>query len=347
MRIESLKTLNALIAFDFDNARYSGGGTRYASDVTKHEASLLARAMTYKFGAIGLPAGGAKGVVRGKPAERNELMRRYCEEIRQLVESGQFGTGPDLGTCEADFAPLRDQSQPPSVMAGNIGGVPIEDVITGFGVVIAVETARGSLEDSTFAIEGFGKVGGGVAREAVRRGARVVAVSTLEGCVFDPSGLDVELMLGLRREHGDAVVRHVGGDFSSSPASLWDAQADILVPGARTGVITPKVAERLRIPWIAPAANAPYVREALEVLRQRRIRYLPDFVCNAGATIGYTSRPGDSGELFRVVEDKISSLMGEASADPRGPFEGACAIAERYIETWRGPEGMPEGPPLA
>jgi glutamate dehydrogenase/leucine dehydrogenase len=43
------------------------------------------------------------------------------------------------------------------------------------------------------AIEGFGKVGGGVAREVTRRGGRVVAVSTVAGCLADPSGVDVDL----------------------------------------------------------------------------------------------------------------------------------------------------------
>jgi len=82
-------------------------------------------------------------------------------------------------------------------------------------------------------------------------------------------------------------------------------------------------------------------------MRTRRVRYLPDFVCNAGATIGYTSDAPTPGELFRHVEKTIMTLMSQAAADPRGPFEGGCAIAESYIETWRGAEGLPEGPPLA
>jgi hypothetical protein len=39
--------------------------------------------------------------------------------------------------------------------------------------------------------------------------------------------------------------------------------------------------------------------------------------------------------------------MSEAASYPQGPFEGACAMAERFIETWRGPDGLPSGPPLA
>jgi glutamate dehydrogenase/leucine dehydrogenase len=347
VRIHRLETVDGFIAFDFDDCAVSAGGTRFAPDVTEREAALLARAMTYKFGAIGRDVGGAKGAVRGSASEKPDVMNRYCEEIRPLVRRATFLTGPDLGTSEGDFAPIRNPDVPRSVMAGTIGADPIEDLVTGFGVVVAAESAIGSLDGLTFAIEGFGKVGGGVAREVVRRGGKVVAVSTIDGCVHDPKGLDVELMLSLRHVHGDGVVREVGDAHKKDPSCLFDVDADVLVPGARTGVITPEVAERLTTRWIVPAANVPYTADAIDVMRARRVRYLADFVCNAGATIGYSSNAKDAAELFARVERKISDLCAEAGAYPQGPFEGACAIAERFITSWRGPDGLPPGPPLA
>ncbi len=73
------------------------------------------------------------------------------------------------------------------------------------------EQVGGGLAGRSVAIEGFGKVGGGVAREVVRRGGRVAAVSTVAGCVADPSGLDVERLLDLRRLHGDDCRRLPAG----------------------------------------------------------------------------------------------------------------------------------------
>ena len=347
MRLHRLRSVDGFIAFDFDDCQTSAGGTRFAPDVSEREAELLARAMTYKFGVIERPVGGAKGAVRGTSEMKADVMARYCDEIGPLVRSATFLTGPDLGTAEVDFAPIRDPSRPRSVMAGVVGGDLIEDLVTGFGVVVAAETAIGSLEGITFAIEGFGKVGGGVAREVVRRGGTVVAVSTVEGRVFDPAGLDVELLISLRRELGDAVVQGVGGAYQADPASLFAVDAEVIVPGARTGVITRQVAERLRARWIVPAANVPYTADAIDVMRARRIRYLADFVCNAGATLGYTSNTTTASDLFAYVERKIAHLTAEAGAYPQGPYEGACAIAERYITSWRGPDGLPPGPPLA
>lgn len=347
MRIHRLDTVDGFIAFDLDDCPVSAGGTRFAPDVTEHEAALLARAMTYKFGVVGRQVGGAKGAVRGSAPEKADLMKRYCEEIGPLVRSFAFLTASDLGTSEEDFAPLRDPGRPASIMAGSIGADRIEDLITGFGVVVAAETAIGSLDGLTFAIEGFGKVGGGVAREVVRRGGKVVAVSTIAGCVRDPSGLDVELLVSLRKDHADDVVKHVGTECDVDPTSLFDVEADVLVPGARTGVITKGVAERLRTRWIVPAANVPYTADSIDVMRQRRIRYLADFVCNAGATIGFSSNVDTAQDLFAHVEQRISAMCGEAGAHPHGPYEGSCALAERFITSWRGPDGVPAGPPLA
>ena len=80
-------------------------------------------------------------------------------------------------------------------------------------------------------------LGGGVAREVIRRGGRVVAVSTLAGYIADPAGLDVEVLLALRRVHGDACISRYGR-LSGPPGELFTAvSADVVVPGARPGAI--------------------------------------------------------------------------------------------------------------
>jgi glutamate dehydrogenase (NAD(P)+) len=335
MGLLQLKNVDGFIAFDLDDCRVNAGGTRLAPDVSEREARLLARAMTYKFAALGLEMGGAKAVVRGRPEDRAELMRRYCEEIRPLVESVRFLTGPDLGTFEADFAPLRRPGET-GVMSQPMDGISFEDVLTGFGVVVAAEAALGSLHGRSVAIEGFGKVGGGAAREAVRRGAKVVALSTLAGSVANAGGVDVE-----------ELCRHLGLEVRS-PAALFDVEADVLVPGARTGVIDAERARRVAVRVIAPAANVPYVAGAPEVLGERGILALPDFICNAGAVLGYVSTSvATHREMLDLVERRIVDLIATAMKHPRGAFAGGCALAEEFLGRWREPSGLPAGPPLA
>ena len=156
-------------------------------------------------------------------------MARFCAEVRPLTDAGRFLTGPDMGTGEEDFAPLRERRAAPAAIRAVVAGVPFEDVLTGYGVAVAAATAldpagrraagRG-WDGRSVAIEGFGKVGGGVAREVARRGGRVAAVSTVAGCVADPSGLDVERLLALRRAHGDACVLRYGRPVMAAAESF-------------------------------------------------------------------------------------------------------------------------------
>jgi glutamate dehydrogenase (NAD(P)+) len=353
--IVELGSVPGFVVFDLPGTPVSAGGTRLAPDVSVAEVALLARAMTYKFAALGAQVGGAKAGVRGDPADRTgkaALMARFCAEIGPMAAAGRLLTGPDMGTAEEDFAPLREHRAAPSAMRAVVGGVPFEDLLTGFGVTVAAEAALSATwgwgwDGRSVAIEGFGKVGGGVAREVTRRGGRVVAVSTVAGCVTDPAGLDVEVLLALRRVHGDACVSRYGRPVGP-PGQLFTAvSADVVVPGTRPGVISGRTAALLPpgVRVIAPAANVPYTAEGAEVLRQRGIVALPDFVCNAGAVIGYRSAAQASpGEVLASVEATITELILEALPHPGGPFAGACERAASFLRGWW---GEPPGPPFA
>ena len=353
--IVELGSVPGFLVFDLPGAPVSAGGTRLAPDVSAAEVALLARAMTYKFAAFGWEVGGAKAGVRADPADRAGkalLMARFCAEVAPLVEADRFRTGPDMGTSEEDFAPLREGRAPPAAMRAVLGGVPFEDLLTGYGVAAAAEAALGAewgwgWDGRSVAIEGFGKVGGGVAREVIRRGGRVVAVSTVAGCLADPSGLDVELLLALRREHGDACVARYGRP-AGPPGQLFTVAADVVVPGTRPGVMSGRVAGSLPpgVQVVAPAANAPYTAAGAEVLRERGIVALPDFVCNAGAVIGYRSAADDApGQVLSAVEATITEVILEAMRHPGGLLVGACEQAGKFLRGWWGePPGSPFAP---
>ena len=345
------------VVFDLPGAPLSAGGTRLAPDVSVAEVAVLARSMTYKFAALGERVGGAKAGVRGDPADRAgkaALMARFCAEVRPLTDAGRFLTGPDMGTAEEDFEPLRRGRAAPAAIRAMVAGVPFEDLLTGYGVAVAAETALGEgakrsegLNGHTVAIEGFGKVGGGVAREVGRRGGRVAAVSTVAGCVSDPSGLDVDRLLTLRRTHGDACVLHYGRPVLAPHQLFTKVNADVLVPGTRPGAIDAQTARSLPpgVLVIAPAANAPYTAAGAEVLRQRGIVALPDFVCNAGAVIGYRSAvDATPDQVLATVEARIGELIRAALGHPGGPLAGACEQAGGFLRSWW---GEPPGPPYA
>jgi glutamate dehydrogenase (NAD(P)+) len=351
-----LSSVPGFVVFDLPGALHSAGGTRLAPDVSVAEVALLARAMTYKFAALGARMGGAKAGVRGDPADRAGkavLMARFCAEIAPLADAGRLLTGPDMGTAEEDFAPLRENQAAPAAISAVVDGVPFEDLLTGYGVAAAAEAALaarwgGGWDGRSVSIEGFGKVGGGVAREVTRRGGRVVAVSTVAGCLADSAGLDVDRLLALRQAHGDACVLQYGRPAAGPPSELFtEVEADVVVPGTRPGVISGWTAARLPagVRVIAPAANAPYTARGADVLRRRGIVALPDFVCNAGAVIGYRSGDGATPEeVLASVNASITGLIRDALRHPGGPLAGACERAGAFLRGWW---GEPPSPPFA
>ncbi|HEY3095514.1 MAG TPA: Glu/Leu/Phe/Val dehydrogenase dimerization domain-containing protein [Acidimicrobiia bacterium] len=347
MEVLRLQNVDAFVVFDLEDAPHNAGGTRLAPDVTEAEGALLARAMTYKFAVLGHPLGGAKGLVCANADRRETAMARYCDEIRPLVASRRFATGPDLGTYEADFTSLRPANWEPHVVNSVVDGIAFEDVLTGFGVAVAAEVALGGLDGRTVALEGFGKVGAGVAREITRRGGRVVAISTVAGCVTDPAGLDLDELWEARTAHGDQLVSELRRACLPREA-LFEVDADVLVPGARVGVLDKRRAARVAARAVVPAANVPYTAAGLAALGSRGIAAHADFVCNAAAVVGYTSPASASQrDVLDRVEETIGELVRACAGDTVGPFAAASAMAEQFLRTWRSPAALPPGPPLA
>ena len=194
-----------------------------------------------------------------------------------------------MGTSPADFAHALEG--PPPLWAQSHEGVDMDDLATGHGVKAAAEAAlahRGrALDGAAIAIEGFGKVGAGMALASERAGARVVGVSTVAGLLADPDGLDVAELFALRERFGDALVRTARAPVRPRE-ELFDLDCDVLVPGARPDSITREVAARLRCAVVAPGANVPYGPGAVEELHRRGIVAVPDFIANAGGIHLYT-----------------------------------------------------------
>jgi glutamate dehydrogenase/leucine dehydrogenase len=86
-----------------------------------------------------------------------------------------------------------------------------------------------------------------------------------------------------------------------------------------------------RAPWavVAPAANVPYAEGAIDVLHERGILAVPDFVANAGAVHLYTTVDGDASPAaaLEAIEDAIRAAVGRtlsrADEDASTPYAAA------------------------
>jgi glutamate dehydrogenase (NAD(P)+) len=336
--------LEAFVVIDHELFPVAVGGTRMVPDIVVREVARLARAMTWKFAACHVPYAGAKAGLRFATGERAKLLEVYKKALEPHRDV--FVTGPDMGTAPADF--LRGDEDPLPLWAKTHDGLGMDDLGTGHGVKAAAEAALArlgrSLEGAGVAVEGFGKAGAGTARACVRAGARLVGVSTVDGLLADPEGLDVEELLALRERHGDRLVGH--GPRPLRPREeLFRLDCDVLVPGARPDSITAAVAERLSCIVVAPAANIPYGPGAVEVLHRRGIVAVPDFLANAGAVHLYDtlSRDEEPAAALSAIEAAIGesvartlTVSGELGITPR---DAALQEARDYLAEATGATG--------
>jgi glutamate dehydrogenase (NAD(P)+) len=330
------EALEAFVVVDHDHFPVAAGGTRMLPDVDVDEVARLARAMTWKFAVCGVPYAGAEAGVRFSGGDREAAIAAYRRALKPYGD--RFLTGPDMGTFPSDF--LDGGEDPLPHWARTHEGLGMDDLATGHGVKAAAEAALAHLgrplDGATVAIEGFGKVGAGAARAFARAGASVVAVSTVEGLLADPDALDVEALISLRERHGDALVERANG-AARPREELFDLRCDVLVPGARPDSITADIAGRLRCAVVAPGANVPFAVGALEILHERAILAVPDFIANAGGVHLYVSvEPCDSPETaLAKVEDRIRDATARTLATAQQhaitPFTAALDEGRTYF----------------
>ena len=136
--------LNAIVVVDNTACGAAVGGVRMAPDVSVEECFRLARAMTWKNAAAGLPHGGGKSVIFGDPrmppAEKEQLIRAFANAIRDIVD---YIPGPDMGTDEHCMAWIKDETGRAVGLPSFVGGIPLDEIgATGFGLAACVDIAR-------------------------------------------------------------------------------------------------------------------------------------------------------------------------------------------------------------
>jgi glutamate dehydrogenase (NAD(P)+) len=318
------------------------GGVRYDAEVSLGECAALAMWMTWKCALLRLPYGGAKGGVRCKPKELSvdelrKMTRRFTSELLPIIGPQKDIPAPDMATNEQTMAWMMDTYSMeigyavPEIVTGkpiSLGGSLFRHEATGAGVVMVIERAceklGWKLADQRCVVQGFGNVGGIAAGELDAMGATVVAVSDVAGGIYDPGGLDVDVLRRFAEQHG-SLADWTEGDRVTND-ELLELPCDILVLAAREDQIHADNAARLQTRLVAEGANGPTSLEADAILAERGIPVLPDVLTNAGGvTVSYFEWVQDLGRLFwdrREIRAKLAEQLGDA-------FERVWTLSEQ------------------
>ncbi|HXZ01832.1 MAG TPA: Glu/Leu/Phe/Val dehydrogenase [Stellaceae bacterium] len=333
--------LKAVVAIDNIACGPAVGGVRMAPDVSAEEAFRLARAMSLKNAAAGLPHGGGKAVIYGDPkmplGNKERLVRAFASAIADLRD---YVPGPDMGTDELAMGWIKDEIGRAVGLPREVGGIPLDEIgATGFGLVAAIDVARDriglELRGARVVVQGFGSVGKHAARLLTERGAVLVAASDSQGALVDQDGLDVAALIELKAA-GGSLRDHPRGRKLEREAVI-DVPCDIWIPAARPDVIDAANVDRLRARLVAQGANIPCTAEAERALAAAGVLAIPDFIGNAGGVIcAATEYQGGTQALaFAAIDEKIRAnmrlVMDEIERSKVLPRAAAVALAERRI----------------
>lgn len=325
---DEIHGLRAVIAIDDTTLGPGLGGVRLARypDLATGavEARRLAAAMTVKNALAGLPYGGAKSVifVPDPGTDRQALMHRFGEFVART--GGAYVPGVDMGTGPDDLSAIAS--------AGATVSCAAEDPSpwTAAGTFAAIEAAvrhvtQGALAGVRVLVQGVGNVGARLAGLLAEAGAHVLVADVDDA-------------------RAAATARAVNGGVVRLD-SLYTADVDVFAPCANARVLDAGAAGVLSARIVAGAANDILADDpTAEVLAERGITYVPDFVVNAGGVIQiHALQEAWTEDRLRSavngIGDRVGEILEAARGSDRSPLHIARALAYDVLRGAR--EGRP------
>jgi leucine dehydrogenase len=284
----------------------------------------LAKAMTYKAAAAGLPLGGGKGLVVADPrTDKTEAMfRSYGRFVDSM--GGRYITTEDVGATAREMEWISRETTHVVGLPESMGGSGNPAVVTGYGLYHAMRACAeavwgsDSLEGRTVAMQGFGNVANSIANYLKEAGARIIVADIFEGPRKKAAEMGVEVV---------------------APEDIYGVEADVFAPCALGGVLNVDTIPRLRAPIVCGAANNQLREpEDAERLKERGIVYAPDYIVNAGGVINVYFEhiePYDREKALAKaaeIHDTTARVLKRSREEGITTVQAADAIAEQRIE---------------
>ena len=264
------------------------------------------------------------------------MARAYVRAVGREIGVERDVPAPDVNTTPQIMAWSMDEYEVlrgehhPGVITGKplpLGGSLGRDNATSYGGLCVVREADRLLkldfQRERFAVQGFGNVGGGVAKLLYERGAAVVAISAEDGAVYNEKGIDVPAALAHYEQNKFHLAGFAGGRLITND-ELLTCECDVLIPAAIEQVITRNNAANVKAKIVVELANGPTTPEADEILRKKNIVVIPDILANAGGvTVSYFEQVQNTYNYRWSVEDVREQLDRRLSA----AFDAVHAMA--------------------
>ena len=316
------------------------GGIRLHPSVNLGIIKFLGFEQVFKNSLTGLPIGGGKGGSDFDPKGKSDreimafcqsFMTELCKHIGADtdVPAGDIGTGArEIGYMYGQYKRIRNVYE--GVLTGkglSYGGSLARKEATGYGLLYftkeMLKANNMDIAGQTVAVSGSGNVAIYAAEKATQMGAKVVTVSDSTGWIYDPEGIDIELLKEVKEVKRARLTEYAAArpsaqyhDKKAEGTNQWTVKVDIALPCATQNELLLEDAKNLvanGVKVVAEGANMPTSIEATEYLQANGVIFAPGKAANAGGVATSALEMSQNSErlswTFEEVDEKLQGIM--------------------------------------
>lgn len=319
------------------------GGLRLHPSVNLGIIKFLGFEQIFKNSLTSLPIGGGKGGSDFDPKGKSDReIMAFCQsfmtELSKYigadvdVPAGDIGTGArEIGFMFGQYKRIRGTFE--GVLTGKgltYGGSLARTEATGYGLLYLTQELMKchgeSMEGKTVVISGAGNVAIYATQKAQQMGAKVVTCSDSTGWIYDPEGIDVELLKEVKEVKRARLTEYAAARPSAeyhevsaadrSGSGVWQIKCDIALPCATQNELLIEDAKQLvanGCKCVCEGANMPTTIDATEYLQQNGVWFVGGKAANAGGVATSALEMSQNSERlswsFEEVDAKLQNIM--------------------------------------
>jgi len=333
----SYKVFRGFRVVHSDSRGPAKGGIRFHPQETINTVRALAMWMTWKTAVVDIPLGGGKGGIicdthNLSLREQEALCRGWVRQVNKLVGPVQDVPAPDVMTNGQHMVWMLDEYEKingakyPGMITGKpvgMGGSLGRTEATGYGVIYTLREALKDLDidisKTKASFQGFGNVSQYAMSLYKSYGGHVIAVASWNNTeqkaytIQSDDGLDIMRLKDISNQFGEIDIEAAKKfGYKVLDGEAWlEQNVDVLIPAALENQINArtvlKISDTVKV--IAEGANGPTTTEADEVIKEKGIWLIPDFLANAGGvTCSYFEQVQNNMNYYWEEEEVFEKL---------------------------------------
>ena len=317
------------------------GGIRLHPSVNLGIIKFLGFEQVLKNSLTTLPIGGGKGGSDFDPKGKSDrdimafcqsFMTELCKYIGADVDvpAGDIGTGArEIGFMFGQYKRIRGMFE--GVLTGKgltYGGSLARTEATGYGLLYLTSALLKDhdidIVGKTCAVSGAGNVAIYAIQKAHQLGAKCVTCSDSTGWIYDPEGIDVDLLKEVKEVKRARLTEYAAARPSAQyhekknadDHGVWSVKCDLALPCATQNELNLDDAKMLvanGVISVTEGANMPTTLEATKYLQENGVLFVGGKAANAGGVATSALEMSQNSErlswTFEEVDGKLKGIM--------------------------------------